>query len=108
MTIDLSLDSRLFIRNEFDAGVQELDLLLKTTNTGLINSPQFGIDFDQFLWQLNPAPQAVKKYIEEKIRDCTLYLRKLRVNTSVDTVKGEYRMIYNIIFRLCFGVWRSW
>ena len=28
MTIDLSLDSRLFIRNELDAGVQELDLLV--------------------------------------------------------------------------------
>ena len=57
MTIDLSLDSRLFIRNELDAGVQELDLLLNTTNTELINYPQFGTDFEQFLWQLNPAPQ---------------------------------------------------
>ena len=55
MTIDLSLDSRLFIRNELDAGVQELDLLLNTTNTELINYPQFGTDFDQFLWQLNPS-----------------------------------------------------
>jgi len=100
MTIDLSLDSRLFIRNELDAGVQELDLLLNTTNTELINYPQFGTDFEQFLWQLNPAPQAVKKYIDEKIRDCTLYLRKLRVNTSVDVVKGEYRMIYNVIFNI--------
>ena len=46
------------------------------------------------------ASQAGLEIIEEKIRDCTLYLRKLRVNTSVDTVKGEYRMIYNIIFNI--------
>ena len=34
--IDLALDSRLFLYDELDWGLQELDLILNTENTELI------------------------------------------------------------------------
>lgn len=93
--LDLSLDHKVFIKNELAAAVQELDILLNTENTELIGYPSFGTDFEQFLWQLTPSPNTVKSYIEEKILT-TYFLRKLQTDISVDTLKGEYRMIYNI------------
>ena len=63
--IDLSLDHRVILNSEFDAGLQELDLLFNTETTELINDPTFGTNFEQFLWQLTPATSALKKYIIE-------------------------------------------
>jgi len=95
MILDLSLDHRVFIKNDLDAGVQELDILLNTTNTELIGDPLFGTDFEQFLWQLSPSPNSVKKYIEDKIKD-TYFLKNLHVSIFVNTIKGDYRMIYDV------------
>ena len=45
--IDLAIDSKVFITNEFDAAMQELDIILNTTNTELIGYPSFGTNFEQ-------------------------------------------------------------
>ena len=97
--IDLAIDSKVFIRNEFDAALQELDIILNTPNTELIGNPSFGTNFEQFLWQLNPASNSIKEYIYEKI-DGTLYLRKMKVDIFVDVMKGDYRMIYDVIINV--------
>ena len=93
--IDLSLDHRVILNSEFDAGLQELDLLFNTETTELINDPTFGTNFEQFLWQLTPSPQSLKKYIVEKIND-TLFLSQFDVSVDIDVYKGEIRMIYDI------------
>lgn len=93
--IDLAIDSKVFITNEFDAAMQELDIILNTTNTELIGYPSFGTNFEQFLWQLNPAVNSIKEYIYEKIQD-TLYLRQYTTDIDVNILKGDYRMIYNV------------
>lgn len=95
MTLDLALDSKVFVRNELDAGLQELDILLNTEPTELLGYPSFGTDFEQFLWQLSPSPDAAKRYLEEKIME-TYFLKSLSVSIYVNVVKGEYRMIYDI------------
>lgn len=93
--IDLALDGRVFINSTMDAALQELDMLLNTTNTELIGYPDFGTDFEQFCWQLTPAEGAIKQYIQEKI-GLTYFLRGMDVNINVDAVKGDYRMIYDV------------
>ena len=65
--IDLALDSNVFIDSVFDAALQELDIILNTRYTELIGYPKFGTDFEQFLWQLTPSAQSLKRYILEKI-----------------------------------------
>lgn len=94
--LDLSLDYKVFIKNALDAAVQELDILFNTQNTELICYPSYGTNFEQFLWQLTPSPNALKNYIMERINE-TYFLSQQNVSVEVYTQKGEFRMIYNVI-----------
>ena len=93
--IDLALDSRILINSELDAALQELDILFNTETTELINNPEFGCNFEQFLWQLTPATESLKTYIIEKIQQ-TLFLSKMTYNININLYKGEIRMIYDV------------
>ena len=93
--LDLSLDHNILINSELEAAVQELNILFSTETTELINHPTFGTNFEQFLWQMTPAPDALKQYINEKISN-TLFLSQLCDNIQVNVIKGELRMIYNV------------
>ena len=93
--LDLSLDHKILINNEFDAAIQELDILFNTETTELINNPSFGTNFEQFLWQLTPSAQSLKRYILEKINE-TYFLSRLNVDVEIELYKGEIRMIYDI------------
>lgn len=97
--IDLALDSNVFIDSVFDAALQELDIILNTRYTELIGYPKFGTDFEQFLWHLNPEINTIKEYINEKIED-TLFLKEFKTEVNVELLKGEYRMIYDIIINV--------
>lgn len=93
--IDLAIDGRCFLYNEFDEAIQELDLLFNTENTELIGYPTFGSNFEQFLWMMNPATNELEKYIYELIGNTT-YLQRYVQNVEISTVKGEYRLIYKV------------
>jgi len=93
--IDLAIDGRIFINNVLDEALQELDILFNTTNTELIGYPQYGTNFEQFLWQLTPSPNELRNYINERISD-TFYLSQLETNIEVEVLKGEIRNIYYV------------
>ena len=94
--LDLSLDNRVFLYDKIDCAIQELDILFGTENTELINDPQFGTNFEQFLWQLNPSPNSLQKYVEEKIKFYTYFLSNLEYSVDVEVLNGEIRNIYNV------------
>lgn len=93
--IDLAIDNRMFINNELDEAIQELDLIFNTENTELLGDPTFGTNWHQFLWQLNPSPNDMKAYIYEKIAN-SLYLQKFIVNVEVNVLENNYDGIYQI------------
>lgn len=97
--IDLALDGRVFINNELDEAVQELDLLFNTQLTELIGNPKFGCDFEQFSWQVTPSVESLKKYIQSKLTN-TLFLSKFNTSINVDVIKGEYRFIYQVQIKI--------
>ena len=97
--LDLAIDSRVFIDNEIDAALQELDMLFNTENTELIGYPTYGTNFEQFLWNLNPSPNEVKNYIVEKFAN-TLYLNRVESYIYVDILEGEYRSIYQVVIQI--------
>lgn len=96
MEIDLALDTSLVIDNPIDAAIQELDLLLSTDQTQLIGHPEFGVNMEQFLWQMTPSPNEVKSYLNKKILENTFWCNRLNIDISVDVVKGTIRNIYVI------------
>ena len=82
--IDLAIDSRLLLNNDIDLALQELDILFNVTNTELIGYPDFGTNFEQFLWQLTPSKEQLHKYINQKIQVETIYLKEMDYNISIE------------------------
>lgn len=93
--IDLAIDGRIFIDNVLDEALQELDILFNTNNTELIGYPEYGSDFEQFLWQLTPSPIELRKYINDLISN-TFYLSQLISDIEIEVLTGEYRNIYYV------------
>lgn len=91
--LDLALDGKVFIENKVDAALQELDMLFNTEKTELINNPNYGTNFEQFLWRLNPSFQQIEQYINEQIAN-TFFLRDMKHNVNVQMLEGDYRYIY--------------
>lgn len=97
--LDLAIDSRVFLTSELDGALQELDMLFNTENTELIGEPQFGTNFDQFLWDMNPSTTRVEEYIKEHIKD-TFYLSQMKHSVEVKLLDGDYRSIYHVIINI--------
>lgn len=96
---DLSLDANVFTYTVMDEAMQELDILFNTENTELIGMPQYGTNFEQFLWQLTPSEEAVENYIYEKLQ-MTLYCWLMEVSVSVRCIEGEENNIYYVSITL--------
>ena len=97
--IDLSLDYNVFINSEFDAALQELDLLFNTETTELINNATFGTNFEQFLWQLTPATQSLKQYISEKINETkpSIMYKNMKTEVNAEQLKTIYRIQFSVL-----------
>lgn len=98
--IDLALDDSIFVNSKVNAALQELDILFNTENTELIGYPAFGSNFEQFLWQMNPSPNALRSYMEELIEKNTFFCNEFDIVIDVKILEGEYRNIYNVIIIL--------
>lgn len=95
--IDLAIDNRIFIENELDEAIQELDMIFNTSNTELIGYPEYGTNWYQFLWQLNASPNSLQSYIYEKIND-SYFLRQFEVKVQVQVLdEGNAEGIYRVI-----------
>lgn len=97
---DLSLAGDVFVDSKVTAALQEIDILFSTEQTELIGDVKYGMNFEQFLWQMNPSPTSLKKYISEQISLYTMYASQFDVMIDVSIVPGEYRNIYQVIIAL--------
>lgn len=93
--IDLAIDSRIFIDSVLDAALQELDMIFNTTNTELIGYPMYGTNWEQFLWQMTPSPNELRRYIVEKMSQ-SFFLAEMDTNVDVQVLEGEFRAIYYV------------
>lgn len=100
MDLDLALDDSLTITSPFEAAIQELDLLFSTENTEMLGNPEFGVNMEQFLWQLTPSPSEVESYLQKKILENTFWCNKLNVSINVDVLRGTIRNIYEVKIEL--------
>ena len=95
MALDLALDNRILLNTPLDCAIQELDMIFNTTNTELIGRADFGSAFEQFLWEIVPSIEELKKYIYEKI-DRTYFVPQFNPIINVRTEPGELREIYYV------------
>jgi hypothetical protein len=99
VTLDLSLDNRITLDSVIDCAIQELDMLFNTTNTELIGDPEYGTNFEQFLWQISPSPNSLTNYIYQKI-DTTYFASQLDITVNVSVETGVARDIYCVEINL--------
>ena len=94
--LDLALDNRIFLNTELDCALQEIDILLNTEYTELLGYPDFGTEFESFLWTLTPTTVELEKYIKEKIASETFYANKFNIIVKAHYMEGTYRSIYYV------------
>ena len=99
MILDLALDNRTVLTSELDCAIQELDMLFNTVNTELIGKPEYGTNFEQFLWTLTPMTEALKEYIENKLRRM-YFVPQFSPTVEISTQDGELRDIYYVTISL--------
>ena len=97
--LDISLNDKIFIDNELDAAIQELDLILNTENTELIGDTQFGTTLEHFLWTLTPTTEEFNNYIKEKL-STLYYFNQFKHNIHTEYHEGEFRSIYHLIIEI--------
>lgn len=92
---DLQLFGGNLINDELvDAAIQELDILFGTEETELLGDYNYGVNFEQFLWQMNPSIGQVNSYVSEKILLYTNYCRQLNIEVNCEVQMGSLRDIY--------------
>lgn len=97
--IDLALNNKIYINNDLDEALQELDVLFGTECTELIGDTDFGVNIEQFLWTLSPMTDSIKEYISQKLNDCH-YLQNFNYNIDVKYYEGDFRSMYHLIINI--------
>lgn len=97
--LDLALDDRIFLNDPIDCAVQELDIILNTNCTELIGYTDYGTNFEQFLWEMTPSVEEIKKYIITKLYD-TYFLKNYIIDIDVEILNGNVRDIYYITIKI--------
>ena len=94
--IDLSLRNNLYITDDLDEALQELDILFNTENTELLGDIDVGINMQQYLWTLTPAVDSLKQYLQSKLNDL-VYLKKFQYNLDIKHYSDDIGSMYHII-----------
>jgi hypothetical protein len=101
MILDISLTDKIIETDIFEAAAQELDIIFSTVNTELIGYPEFGCNFEEFLWMLTPSVTSLQHYIENKLRETT-FISSLNFTVNIVYSKSDtsYESVYNILITL--------
>lgn len=101
MVYDLSLTNEVFLDDKVDLALQELDILFNTEPTEMLGDPNYGVFFEQFLWDLNPRSSELKEYITKKIEDNTYYVKQFDYEVTVtenDGTENSENIVGDILY----------
>lgn len=74
------------ITNKFDFLLQEIDILFDTNPGEVLGDPDFGTDFEKFIWDLSVSNSEISSYVREKIRSNTLSGMDFDITVSTTAV----------------------
>lgn len=100
MIYDLGLGKEFLITDKLDAAFQELDILFNTSNTELICDYEYGVNFENFLWDLTPNEESLKNYIIEKINFNTFILSQMNYSIDVKRMEDDADGFYTIFISI--------
>ena len=97
--IDLAIDNRVFINNNMQEAIQELDMIFSTNPGEMIGNVYFGADWYPFLNTLTPMETALKQYIKGLLAD-TYYCKMMDYDIEVAYIPGEITCQYVVSITL--------
>lgn len=93
---DFKLFNGLIVENIIDAAIQELDIMFGTEETELLGDYTYGVNFEQFLWTMNPSPYDVDQYILMKMHAQTYFCNLLDLHVNTEVMHGTIRDVYAV------------
>lgn len=86
--IDLSLDTDTVVKTtDLDNVIQQIEMLFDTSPFEVIGEPNYGSDFEKFLWNLNSSNYDIENYILSRIQN-EVELLGFSVEVSVGIMEG--------------------
>lgn len=86
--IDLSLDTDTVVKTtDLENVIQQIEMLFDTSPFEVIGEPNFGSDFEKFLWNLNSSNYDIENYILSRIQN-EVELLGFSVEVTVGIMEG--------------------
>lgn len=86
--VDFCLDEKAVCLNQnADLIMQQIDILFDTTPKEVLGSPEFGSDYEQFIWDMTASENTIKNYIETSITN-NIDLLGFRLEVMVEIYYG--------------------
>ena len=86
--IDLSLDTDTVVKTtDLENVIQQIEMLFDTSPFEVIGEPNYGSDFEKFLWNLNSSNYDIENYILSRIQN-EVELLGFSVEVTVGIMEG--------------------
>lgn len=86
--VDFSLDTNSVTKeSDLENVMQQIEMLFDTSPFEVIGEPEYGSDFEKFLWDLNASNYDIEQYIDSRIRS-EVDLLGFNVQTEVAIMNG--------------------
>ena len=95
-------DDGIVLTSNIDIVLEQLDMLLCTHKCTVLGDPDYGHDFEKFLYELNQSNASIQAYIESTIRN-NVDLMGVTMNVGVDIIPGTRRDIILVNIALFSG-----
>lgn len=105
-------DDGIVLENKVDLVLEQLDMLLSTHKCAVLGDPDYGQDFEKFLYELNQTNATIRDYITKTITN-NIDLMGMGLEVSVEIMEGTMRdiilvniiiinngMMYNRVFKI--------
>lgn len=95
-------EDSIILNHEVDLIIQQIDILFDTTPGEVLGSPDYGADFERFLFELNLGSETIANYIRNTIY-ANVELFDWNVEVEVRFMVGELNDIMLVGIRFSQG-----
>ena len=85
-------DDGIILDHKVDLVLEQLDMLLSTHKCAVLGDPDYGQDFEKFLYELNQTNASMQEYITKTIIN-NIDLMGMGLEVSVEILEGTIRDI---------------
>lgn len=86
---DISVDrDKLILNDKFDFLLQEIGILFDTAPGEVLGEPEFGTEFENFIWDLQVSNEEISQYIYNAILEKTTSAINFNIDVETTILQG--------------------